>query len=43
MPTEPDYCHSFIKEGMIEFQTDCKHELAGKTVHLPEFPPNYGV
>lgn len=27
-------CHSFIKDGLIEFLGDCTHELAGKTVAL---------
>lgn len=29
-------CHSFIRNGQILFQNDCTHELAGKTVDLPE-------
>jgi hypothetical protein len=29
-------CHSFIKEGKIEFLSDCTHALAGQTVELPE-------
>lgn len=29
-------CHSFIKEGMIQFLGDCTHELANQTVPLPE-------
>lgn len=28
-------CHSFIKDGNIEFLNDCTHHLAGKTVELP--------
>jgi hypothetical protein len=32
----PFVCHSFIREGMIEFLGDCTHELAGKTVPLPD-------
>lgn len=28
-------CHSFIREGRIEFLSDCTHELAGQTVDLP--------
>lgn len=28
-------CHSFIKDGMIQFLNDCHHGLAGKTVPLP--------
>jgi len=29
-------CHSFIRNGDIQFLTDCTHELAGKTVPLPD-------
>jgi len=27
-------CHSFVKDGMIQFLSDCTHELAGKTVEM---------
>lgn len=27
-------CHSFVKDGQIQFLSDCTHELAGKTVPL---------
>lgn len=30
-------CHSFIKNGMIEFLADCTHDLKGATVPLPEY------
>jgi len=32
----PDYfrCHSFIRNGMIQFLSDCTHELKGQTVTL---------
>src|SRR5688572_7160529 len=34
---EPDrICHSFIREGQIEFLSDCTHALAGQTVPLPD-------
>lgn len=29
-------CHSFITDGRIQFLGDSTHELAGKTVDLPE-------
>lgn len=29
-------CHSFIVDGNIRFLNDCTHELAGRTVMLPE-------
>lgn len=28
-------CHSFVREGRIEYLTDSTHELAGQTVDLP--------
>ena len=31
-------CHSFIRDGRIEFLNDCTHELKGQTVDLPEIP-----
>lgn len=31
-------CHYFIRRGQIEFCADSKHELAGKTVPLPDLP-----
>lgn len=30
-------CHSFVRDGMIQFLPDSTHELAGKTVPLPDF------
>ena len=29
-------CHSFIRDGQIQFLSDCTHALAGQTVDLPE-------
>lgn len=29
-------CHSFIKDGMIEFLSDSYHKLKGQTVNLPD-------
>lgn len=29
-------CHSFVRNGMIEFLKDSEHHLAGKTVPLPD-------
>ena len=31
-------CHSFVRNGRIEFLSDCTHELAGQTAELPELP-----
>ncbi len=30
-------CHSFVRDGQIQFLADCKHDLAGKTVELPDW------
>lgn len=32
-------CHSFVRDGRIEFLSDCTHALAGQTVDLPELEP----
>jgi hypothetical protein len=29
-------CHSIVTDGIIHFQGDCHHALAGKSVPLPE-------
>lgn len=29
-------CHSYVRNGRIEFLSDCTHSLAGITVDLPE-------
>jgi len=30
-------CHSFVRDGKIQFLSDCHHELAGQTVDLESF------
>lgn len=35
-PDSAARCHSFVREGRIEFLSDCHHALAGQTVDLPE-------
>ena len=30
-------CHSFVRDGNIEFLGDCFHSLRGRTVELPEY------
>lgn len=30
-------CHSFVRDGRIQFLNDCTHSLAGQTVDLPDF------
>lgn len=29
-------CHSFVTNGVIHFLSDCTHNFAGKSLHLPE-------
>jgi hypothetical protein len=36
-PSGTDVCHSFVTDGMIQFLSDCTHELAGQTVPIPEW------
>lgn len=33
----PMVCHSFVRDGQIQFLTDCTHSLAGQTVPLPDY------
>lgn len=30
-------CHSFVKDGMIQFLNDCTHNLKGQTVNLRKY------
>jgi len=34
-------CHSFIKDGKIQYLPDCKHSLAGKTINLPDLDKDF--
>ena len=34
--TGHDICHSFVRDGRIQFLPDCTHALASQTVELPE-------
>jgi hypothetical protein len=36
-----DVCHYFLNGGMLQFLTDCTHDLKGQTVPLPELPLRY--
>ena len=29
-------CHSFVRDGKIQYLNDCEHEMRGQTVELPE-------
>lgn len=35
-------CHSFVKDGQIQFLGDCTHSLAGQTVPIPPWPHGAG-
>lgn len=36
--SDPDHrCHSFIRDGQIQFLADCHHALAGQTVPIPDW------
>ncbi len=30
-------CHSFVRDGMIQFLDDCWHSLKGQTVEIPDW------
>lgn len=30
-------CHSYVRDGRIQFLSDCKHNLAGQTVDIPDW------
>jgi len=34
---KPSVCHSFVRNGQIQFLSDCTHKMAGQTVDLPDF------
>ena len=34
---KPLVCHSFVRDGRIEFLGHCTHELAGQTVDIPDW------
>lgn len=40
MPNGEERCHSFIRDGKIQYLNDCTHEFAGKTVELPDYTEN---
>jgi hypothetical protein len=36
-------CHSYVRDGQIQFLDDCTHALKGQTVPIPEWPrDNWG-
>lgn len=37
-PTFCGICHSFIRDGKMEFLGDCTHKLSGQTVEIEDRP-----
>ena len=35
----PAVCHSFVRDGRIDFCADSTHALSGQTVDLPDWEP----
>lgn len=35
---EETLCHLFLTKGNLLFLSDCKHDLAGQTIPLPDLP-----
>lgn len=38
VPRDPRVCHSFVRDGQIQFLGDCTHALKGQTVQIPDWP-----
>jgi len=36
MAGKTKFCHSFVRNGQIEYLNDCTHDLAGQTIELPD-------
>lgn len=34
-------CHSYVKDGFIQYLSDCSHPLAGQTLPLPHIPDHF--
>ena len=41
MPQGDKVCHSFIRDGKIQYLGDCTHGMAGKTVEIPDWPEDF--
>lgn len=37
-PSRDTVCHSFVRDGQIQYLGDCTHALAGQTVPLEDLP-----
>ena len=38
---ENERSHLFIRDGKIQYLSDCTHELAGKTIEMVDFPEDW--
>lgn len=36
---DPHVCHLFVRDGVIEYLSDCTHSFAGKTVTMEDVEP----
>ncbi len=36
--TTDDVCHSYLKDGMFEYLSDCTHALVNQKVRIPDLP-----
>ena len=34
-------CHTFIRDGRVQFLGDCTHQFAGQTLDLPDLPTEW--
>jgi hypothetical protein len=34
----PKRCHIFVRDGRIEYLSDCTHQLAGTTIEMEDMP-----
>lgn len=39
----PAVCHSFVRDGLIQFLADCTHSLAGQTVPVGPWPDQVAI
>jgi hypothetical protein len=40
-PSKGTRCHLYLREGRIEFLTDCGHPLAGQIVDMVKYPKEF--
>ena len=40
-PTKAIRCHLFMRDGKIQYLSDCGHKLAGQTIDCPDWDEEY--